>query len=419
MTLLPIESATDHIAIVLLTFGSLFIIGLISDLLGRHGPFPRVTLLILTGFVIGPSVLGWLPDFTQDWFPILTNIALAMIGFELGKNMTRKKLTTMGRPILGISLAVMFVTSIAMFIGLYGMGVPIELALVLAGIAPATAPGPVVDVVDELHAKGNYTDTLLGIVAVDDGWGMLMFSFLLVAATISVGNGHTAEALIHGLWEVFGAIILGILIGLPMAYLTSHLYPGKATQAEALGLVLVCAGIALYLEVSYILSAMVMGTVVANFSRHHREKVFEEIEEMQWPLLILFFLLAGASLELEALWQAGWIGVLYIVLRMIGRFIGSWLGASWAGCQDRNFHWMGLAMLPHAGIPIGMALVAIQYFPEHQETLLAVILGATVIFELVGPGLTRHMLFQAGEAKLIPQSQTTPKIKIKPRKPKS
>lgn len=399
MTLIPVDSPADTIAVILITFGGLFIIGLLSDLLGRHSPLPRVTLLIVTGFLIGPSVLDWLPAFTQEWFPILTNIALAMIGFELGKNMTREKLTTMGRPIMGISLGVMIMTSVAVFIGLYALGVPIELALVLAGIAPATAPGPVVDVVDELNAKGPYTDTLLGIVAIDDGWGMLMFSFLLVAASIAIGNGHTLETFYHGIWEVFGAIILGLLLGFPMAYLSQHIYPGKATQAEALGLVLLCAGIALYLDVSYILSAMVMGTVVANYGKDHRAKMFEELETFQWPLLILFFLLAGASLQLDALWQAGWIGVLYIVLRVFGRLTGSILGAKWAGCGNPHYSWMGLSMLPHAGIPIGMALVAIQYFPQHQETLLAVILGATVFFELIGPSLTRHMLKQAGEAK--------------------
>lgn len=407
MTLLPIENAVEQTALILLTFGGVFLIGLVSDLIGRHSPLPRVTLLILTGFLIGPSVLNWLPTFTQDWFPILTNIALAMIGFELGKNMTRQKMTSLGRPILGISLGVMFMTSVAMFIGLYAMGVPIELALILAGIAPATAPGPVVDVVDELNAKGSYTDTLLGIVAIDDAWGMLMFSFVLVIASISIGNGHSLETMIQGLWEVFGAILLGVALGYPMALLSRYLYPGKATQAEALGLVLLCAGIALYIEVSYILAAMVMGTMVANFSQNHQDKVFSEVETFQWPLLILFFLLAGASLEIEALWQAGAIGVAYILLRITGRLIGSWLGAKWANCPNPHFHWMGLAMLPHAGIPIGMALVAIQHFPEHQHTLLAVILGATVIFELVGPSLTRHMIRQAGEAKFSHQKNET------------
>lgn len=389
----------DSIALILLTFGGLFMIGLVADLLGRHTPLPRVTLLIVTGFVIGPSVLNWLPDFTQDWFPVLTDIALAMIGFMLGQNLTKTKLKTMGRPILGISIGVMIMTASLMFVGLMILGVPLELALILAGIAPATAPAPVVDVVKESQASGHFTDTLLGIVAVDDAWGMLLFSVLLVVASILVGNGEALHSLESGLWEIGGAILLGLCLGFPMAFITSHLYPGKSSQAEVLGLVLLCAGLAEWLGASYIVSAMTMGTIVANFTRHHRHRPFEEVETLEWPLLILFFLLAGAALQLNALYQAGFIGLGYVAFRMLGRISGSYLGAYWAGHKEDDYRWMGLAMLPHAGVPIGMALLAIQSFPELKNTILAVILGSTIVFELIGPSLTRLLLVRSGEAK--------------------
>lgn len=386
-----------HIAPILLTFGGLFLLGLLADLLGRHTPLPRVTLLILSGLLIGPEAFNWLPDFVGQWFPVLTDIALAMIGFMLGQNLSRRKLAEMGRPIIGISVSVMLATAVLMFFGTWLLGVPIEMALILAGIAPATAPAPVMDVVKESGAKGPLTDTLLGVVAIDDAWGMLLFSVLLVVAVIVTGNGHTAEALQDGIWEVFGALLLGGALGFPMAYITSHIYPGKASQAEVLGLVLVCAGLAEWMGVSYILSAMMMGTMVANFAKHHRHRPFAEIEMFEWPLLILFFLLAGASLSLQALLTVGWIGVGYIVFRLLGRIIGSHWGAKWAKCSNKDFAWMGLAMLPHAGIPIGMALVAVKQFPDFKEPILAVILGATVVFELLGPVTTRWILKRAGE----------------------
>ncbi|MEA1989543.1 MAG: cation:proton antiporter, partial [Pseudomonadota bacterium] len=349
---------TPDIATILITFGGLFMIGLVADLLGRHTPLPRVTLLILTGVIIGPSALDWLPNFIHQWFPVLTDIALAMIGFMLGQNLTKQKLTSMGRPIIGISVSVMIMTAGLTFISLMLLGAPIELALILAGIAPATAPAPVVDVTQQMNAKGPFTDTLLGIVAVDDAWGMLLFSILLVIASIAVGNGDALHSLYSGVWEISGALLLGVVLGFPMAYLTSHLYPGKSSQAEVLGLVLLCAGLAEWLGVSYILSAMVMGIVVANFTRHHRHRAFHEIETFEWPLLILFFLLAGASLKLDALLEVGVLGLAYILFRVLGRISGSFLGAKWAHCQHKRYHWMGLAMLPHAGVPIGMALLA-------------------------------------------------------------
>ena len=288
-------------------------------------------------------------------------------------------------------------TVLCMFVGLVALGAPIELALIFAAIAPATAPAPVVDVTQQLNAKGPFTDTLLGIVAVDDAWGMLLFSVLLVVASIFAGNGDSMQMLYLGIWEISGAILLGIVIGFPMAYLTSHLYPGKSSQAEVLGLVLLCAGLAEWLHVSYILSAMVMGIIVANFTRHHRQRAFKEIQALEWPLLILFFLLAGASLQLNALFEVSLLGMGYIVFRIAGRLSGSYFGAKWAGCSGQQYHWMGLAMLPHAGIPIGMALLAIHHFPGYQSIILAVILGSTVIFELIGPSLTRMMLMRSGE----------------------
>ncbi|WP_029933847.1 cation:proton antiporter [Thiomicrospira pelophila] len=388
---------SESVAEILITFGGLFIIGLIADLLGRHTPLPRVTLLILTGFLMGPAVLDWLPEFTREWFPVLSEVALAMIGFMLGQNLTKTKLQTMGRGIIGISLSVMFMTALLVFFGLWLMGVPVEIALILAGIAPATAPAPVVDVTKEFNAQGPVTDMLLGIVAIDDAWGMLVFSLLLMLATIWAGTSEAVNNLVHGLWEVGGAVGLGILLGLPMAYLTRYIYPGKSTQAEVLGLVLLCAGLAEWLGVSYILSAMVMGTLVANLARQHPERPFDEIEALQWPLLILFFLLAGSALELDALWAAGLIGLGYIVFRVLGRITGSYLGATWAGCQGSSYKSLGLAMLPHAGIPIGMALLAVQQVPEHKDTILAVVLGCTIIFELIGPPLTRHILVRARE----------------------
>ncbi|MBN2647495.1 MAG: cation:proton antiporter [Thiotrichales bacterium] len=394
---------TAELAQILLTFGGLFLLGLVADLLGRHTPLPRVTLLILAGILIGPEGINWLPDFSNSWFPVLTNIALAMIGFELGKNLTRSQLKRLGRPILGISLGVMLMTALLIFSGMLWLGAPIELALIFAAIAPATAPAPVMDVVNEVHAKGDYTNTLLGIVAIDDAWGMLLFSTLLVLATLLSTESLSLAVLTNGLWELGGALLLGLLLGFPMAYLSQHLYPGKSTQAEVLGLVLLCAGAAIYLEVSYLLAAMVMGTVVANFSQGHKPRAFAELEAIQWPLMILFFLLAGASLPLNALWQAGALGAGYVLLRFLGRISGSWLGAHWAGSRNPHDYWMGLAMLPHAGLPIGMALIAAQQFPHYQTTLLAVILGATVLFELIGPALTRHSLRQAGEAKFFAQ----------------
>ncbi len=386
----------QFIAQVLVTFGGLFLLGLIADVMGRHTPLPRVTLLLLSGFVIGPSVLDWLPVFTIEWFPLLTDIALAMIGFLLGQHMTRTRLRELGRSVLAMSIGLVMITTLLVFTVLTLFGVPMEIALILAGIAPATAPAATLDVVREYKAKGKFTDTLLGIVAIDDAWGLIIFSLLLAVAQAYGGQAGAADILASGAKEIGGAIFLGLVLGLPMAYLTGRIRPGEPTQAEALGLVMLCAGLAVWAEVSPILATMMLGAVVANVAKHHA-RPFHAIEGIEWPFLILFFLLAGAALHVEALPQVGWLGAGYIGLRVTGRLLGTRLGGWLSGAEPVTRHWIGLALLPQAGVAIGMSLFAVQRFPELNDVILPVILASTVIFELIGPFFTRKVLEHVGD----------------------
>lgn len=387
---------THGISEILITFGGLFLIGLLADLAGRNTPLPRVTLLLLTGFVIGPTVLDWLPEFTVTWFPVLTEIALAMIGFLLGEKLTRHRLRRMGRQVLAMSAGVVLLSALLVFAALSLAGASTEIALLLAGIATATAPAATVDVVNEYRARGRFTDTLLGIVAIDDAWGLLLFSLLLAMAQAVSGQGGGLQVLSTGAWEIAGALLLGAGLGVPTAYVTGRIRPGEPSQAEALGVVLLCAGLAVWFEVSSILAAMVLGAVVANLAKHH-DRPFHAIMGIEWPFLILFFLLAGASLHLGALADAGVLGLVYIAMRVIGRILGTNLGGRIGGTDESTRRWIGLALLPQAGVAIGMALLASQRFPELRDTILAVVLGSAVIFELIGPVLTRYVLKRMGE----------------------
>jgi len=389
------------IAQILITFGGLFLLGLVADLVGQHTPIPRVTLLLLAGFVIGPLMLDWLPAFTSKWFPVLTDIALAMIGFLLGQRLTRKRLSELGRSVLAISAGLVLMTVLLMFSALALFGVPIEIALLLAGIAPATAPAATMDVVRECRAEGKFTDTLLGIVAIDDAWGLMAFSLLLATAQALSSQGGVADVALSSAWDIGGAVLLGVALGLPMAYLTGRIRPGEPSQAEALGLILLTAGIAEWLGVSYILSAMVLGATVANRARHH-DRPFHVIEGIEWPFLILFFLLAGAALHVDELAHAGALAAAYIGLRVAGRILGTQLGGQLSHADPAIRHWIGFALLPQAGVAIGMALLASQRFPEIRDIILPVVLASTVVFEIIGPVITRWTLTRVGDIQTTP-----------------
>lgn len=386
-----IEPEFSFVAKVLVTVGGLFVVGLAADLLGRNTPLPRVTVLLAAGFAIGPSGLDWLPDFMFDLFPMLTSIALAMVGFLLGERLTGAHLKGLGTLVLGVSLSVVVVTSLIVALALILFGAPVELALVLGGIATATAPAATADVVHEYGSDGRFSKILLAVVAIDDAWALLLFSALLAIAQGIVGEAAPAVSLLAGIADILVAVIVGLVVGFPVAYLTGRVRPGEPTQAEALGSVLLTAGIAVWLDVSYILSALVLGMTVASLARHH-SRPFHAIEGIEWPFLILFFFLAGASLDLQHLENVGWVGLIYIVMRIAGRIVGGQLGAKLSGAEPLVARWIGLALLPQAGVAVGLALLACQRLPELETVILPVVLGSTVFFELTGPVATRAVL---------------------------
>lgn len=388
---------------IFITIGILFLIGLVTDGLGSRTRLPRVTLLIIFGFVVGPSVLNLLPEISEKWFTSVTDITLVMVAFLLGEKLTFASLRQHGRFVLGISIAVVIATSIVTLIGLLLIGVPIIISLLFAGIAPATDPAATSDVVHETRADGQFSRTLLGIVAVDDAWGLIVFSIMLAVVQLLNGEGGSLEVLASGAWDLCGAIIIGIALGIPMAYLTGRIRPGEPTMAEALGMVFLCCGITIWLEVSFLLASMVMGIVVANLARHH-ERPFHAIEGIEWPFMILFFILSGASFQIESFSQIGFIGLAYIILRIVGRIVGARVGGTISNADPSLRQWMGLALMPQAGVALGMALVAKQRFPDFGEIIIPVVIAATVLFEIIGPVLTRGILVHTGEVR-TPRSQ--------------
>jgi len=381
--------------LILLTLGALLLVGLVADEIGRRTRLPRVTLLILFGLAAGPSGFDILPDGFQAWYEFLATLALTMVAFLLGGQLSYSGLRENGREILWVSVAVVIATAAIVFSGLILIGAPLILALLLAGIATATDPAATKDVVRQARAKGPFTATLLGIVAIDDVWGLIAFSVLLVIAKAVAGDGGAA-VIAHGAYEIGGAVAIGVAVGLPAAYFTGRLRPNEPIQSEALGVVFLCAGLATWAGVSFLLAGMVAGALVVNLAEHH-SRAFHEIEHIEWPFMVFFFVLAGASLQVENLSGIGLIGGGYIILRIIARVAGGYWGGRLADAPASHRRWVGAALIPQAGVALGMALVAGSHFPELKEPLLALVIGATVFFELIGPALTQLSLTKVGE----------------------
>ncbi|WP_171210071.1 cation:proton antiporter [Ruegeria sp. HKCCA6948] len=379
----------------LITLGVLFLAGLVVDQLGRATHLPRVTALLFLGLIAGNADTGVIPRDFAMWFDEISIVALTMVAFLLGGSLTRQNLVRHGRAILAISISIVVVTIIIVTGGLTAIGLPPGLALVLAAIATATAPAAMTDVIQQSGVSNGFTETLKGVVAIDDVWGLMVFSIALVLA------GHTdgwVSVTTTALWDFGGAILLGVVLGVPSAYLTGRLKPGEPMQAEAIGIVFLTAGFALWLEVSFLVAGMVVGATIGNLARHH-DRAFHEIEHIQWPFMILFFLLAGATLDIESFGLMGWAGVLFLILRTMARLIGGYCGARLGGLPVRHAYWYGPALLPQAGVAVGMALVAGEQFPHWAASIMAFTLASTVVFEVLGPPLTLFSIRRTADTK--------------------
>lgn len=389
----------DSSALIVTVLGVFLIASISVDGICQRTGLPRISGLVLlgVGFAAIQQYLGLPPG--ADTLGALTDplvtIALVMVAFLLGGDLGFRQLSALGRPIMIISAVLAIVTAAVVMAGLAGLGFPITVAILLAAIATATDPAAVQQVTRQAGAQSPRIRLVLGIVAIDDAWGILAFGLALATVGL-LTTGDGLSALTTATWELGGAVILGAAIGFPAAWLTGRLQPGEPTQAEAIAIVLLIAGLSEWLGVTPLLTAIVAGMVVANRSPHHN-RTFREIENIEWPFLVFFFVLAGASIRFDNVLSVLPLAVVYIVLRTAGRWLGGWVGKSLASADDRMApRDLGIALTPQAGVAMGMALLAAEKLPEVGQELVAAAVLSTVFFELVGPVVARKVLLPEG-----------------------
>lgn len=385
-----------NIAEIFVGLGGILLLGTLTDFIGKRSFLPRVTLLLILGVMTGEQGFGLIPDLLNKNFELVATSALLVVGFLLGGQFDLKTLQGSRKELVWISSFGALITLSVVVAGLWFTSLSFPIILILACIASATAPAPIVDIIVENKEKSPFSRLLLRIVAIDDIWALMLFSVGLAVMSVQLDNGNGTTELLRASFQIFGAMFLGVLIGVPAAQLTGRITPGQPSLVEALGLVFSCGGIAIWLDVSFLIAVMTMGAVITNLASHH-EYAFHEIENIEWPFMVVFFVLAGASLEFESLGQISAIGGIYIVCRATGKILGAWIGASLSQASPQVKKWMGLAMLPQAGVEIGMALIAASQFPQYRQLILSLVISATIFFELVGPLLTQYAIKRAAE----------------------
>ena len=276
-------------------------------------------------------------------------------------------------------------------------GQNVAFSLVLSAIAAATAPAATIMVIKQYRARGPVTKTLLSVVAIDDATALILFSLSVAIAQAVMGTaGSLTASLLSPLWEIGGALLVGAVLGfvflVPLRFFRK---PGNRLSL-IVGFLFAGLGLAQWLGLSDLLLCMAMGAVLANFSPDVGN-LMDLSDSVTPPIFMLFFVASGAELQLSVLPTVGLIGVIYIVLRVLGKMFGASLGGVLCKCEKGVRKYLGPCLLPQAGVAIGLSLAAAEVVPQYGSEIRAVILCGTLIYELVGPAVTKLSLKKAGE----------------------
>jgi Kef-type K+ transport system membrane component KefB len=275
---------------------------------------------------------------------------------------------------------------------------PFHIALLFGAISTATAPATTMMIIRQYKARGLFTDVLLGTVAIDDAWGIMIFSVSLAIAQILQLGQFSELVIMFVTMKAAGKIFFSMILGLIMAFLASkisvYLKRREDVLTFILGAILINTGIALYFHMSPLLSNMFFGAVLVNIEKTSF-RFFDSLSAVDWPLYVMFYVLAGANLDVGLLSTLGLIGSVYIISRIIGRIGGAYAGAVIVGAEKSIQKYMGLALMAQAGVAIGLAMLAKVNLPHTGGDILNTIIATTVIYEILGPMATRYALVKA------------------------
>ncbi len=408
---------------ILLSISIALFAGLMLSRAAKLMKLPAVTAYLVAGILIGPYVLGafkvpglgFISMENVESFKILSEAALGFIAFSIGNEFRLSQLKKIGKQatIIGILQAV--VTTILVDVALIAFHfirpdvLTLPAALTLGAIAAATAPAATLMVVKQYKAKGPLTDILLPVVALDDAVGLMLFAASFgVAKAIQLGEVSVISMLVEPMLEIVLSIALGAAMGFIFNFCERFFHSRSKRLAMSITFVLLTIALCsidypplfgtVHIGFSTLLTCMMLGTVFCNVC-DFSEELMERVDRWTSPLFIVFFVLSGAELELSVFTNIMivLIGIVYILSRSIGKCSGAFLSAKLAKCDDNIVKYLGITLLPQAGVALGMSLIAKDALGADGEIVRSITLFAVLIYELVGPMLTKISLIKAGD----------------------
>ena len=393
--------------------------GLLMSRVAKKLNLPAVTAYLVAGLLLGPYLLGAL-DVTGLGFgtaeavsrlDIISQVALGFIAFTIGNEFRVEQLKSMGRQAITVGILQAVVTTVLVDIALVALHfinpelISISSAITLGAIASATAPAATLMVVRQYKADGPLTRLLLLVVAIDDAVGLVLFSASFgVAVALESGSINLVTVLVEPVIEIVLSLALGGLAGWVLYRVEKFFHSRSKRLSISIGFVLLTVGLSMlsfeaggiHFGFSLLLVCMMTGTVFCNIC-DFSEELMGRVDGWTAPLFVLFFVLSGAELNLKILSNplVLLVGVVYIVFRSLGKYFGAYSSCAMTGCSENITKHLGITLLPQAGVALGMALTAQQL--ADGEVVRSVVLFSVLVYELVGPALTKRSLVAAGE----------------------
>ena len=395
--------------------------GLLLSRLAKLVKLPAVTAYLISGVLIGPFVLGALniPGIgiiseQIEGFGLISDLALGFIAFSMGNEFRLAQLKKIGKQATVIGVLQALITTIVVDVALIALHfampdtLSIPAAIVLASVATATAPAATLMVVKQYKAKGPVTDVLLPVVALDDAVGLVVFAISFgIARSMGTAGVSPLAIILEPLLEIVLSLLLGFVMGLLFTLCEKYFHSRSKRMAVSVTFVMLTVALSglkfeigdIHIAFSSLLACMMLGTVFCNICEVS-EELMDRADRWTTPVLILFFVISGAELDLSVFtqWTVVVVGIVYIIARSLGKYYGANISARITKSDPNIIKYLGITLLPQAGVALGMAIKAIELGPD-GAIVRNITLFAVLIYEIVGPFLTKMALTKAGDIK--------------------
>jgi len=407
----------NYTTIVLLSLSVILLAGFLLTRITKLAKLPNVTGYIISGILIGPYVLNLIPREMVDNMGFISDIALAFIAFGVGRFFKKENFQETGFGVIVITLfesllAGLFVT----FSVHYIFHLSWSFCLLLGAIATATAPASTMVTIRQYHARGNFVNTLLQVVAFDDAICLIAFSIASAFVNANVGANISTSEIIMPIVYNIGALIIGLVSG---AILSKLMTPKRSEDNRlilTISLLLGIAGLCAAVDISPLLSCMLFGTTYINMTKD--KELYKQVDRFTPPIMSIFFVVSGMNLDISSFSTMGVIGISYFLIRIAGKYFGAYLGCIIAKTTKEVKNYLGLALIPQAGVAIGLAFLGKRILSASMgNMLLTIILSSSVLYELIGPVCAKIALVRSGAIKMDKTAPEKEKVEQSMEKP--